>query len=89
MISLAYLRTIPKINPGNEKQEQLDEYLYTVERAIIEAWRYHKAFVIVDRKDDIMTGKELKEYLTEKGFKTVLTRKPPFKIKIFFTEAKF
>lgn len=89
MISLTQLRTIPKIQPGMEEQEMLQSYLYMIEHAIIETWRDHKAFVTVERKDDIMDVNKLKEYLTSKGFKVVITRKPPFKIKIFFTEAKF
>ena len=89
MISLNQLRTIPKIKPGMEKEEQVDRYLFVVERAIIDAWRNHKSSVTVERKDDIMNGSELKEYLTSKGFKVSLTRKPPFKIKITFTEAEF
>lgn len=89
MISLRQLRTIPKILPNSEEQEKLHRYLFTIERAVIEAWRDHKAFVTVNRQDDVMSSSELKEYLTDKGYKVTLTRKPPFKIKIFFTEAKF
>jgi hypothetical protein len=89
MISLAQLRTIPKIKPNMEEQEKLQSYLYMIEHAIINAWRDHKSSVTIERKDDIMTGAGLKRYLTEKGFKATLTRKPPFQIKIFFTEAKF
>jgi hypothetical protein len=97
MISLTQLRTIPKIKPEQEKQEKLDRYLYTIERAIINAWRNHKASVIVDCENDIMSGHELKKYLKSKGFKVALTReydsylmtKVPSKIEIFFTEAEF
>ena len=89
MISLAYLRTIPKIKPGEEEQERLLDYLYTMERAVIDAWRDHKPSVTIDRKDDIMSANELKEYLTEKGYKVKLTRKPPFRVTIYFTEAKY
>ena len=89
MISLAQLRTIPKIQPGMEKQEKQQEYLYTIERAIIDSWRNHESSVTVERKDDIMDAKELREYLTYKGFKVSLARKDPAKIKIFFTEAEF
>lgn len=97
MISLTQLRTIPKIKPEQEKEEKLDKYLFTIERAIINAWRNHKASVTVDCENDIMSGHELKRYLKEKGFKVALTRKidsysrmkVPDKIEIFFTEAKF
>lgn len=89
MISLAQLRTIPKIQPNMEEQERLDKYLFIIERAIIDSWREHKAFAIVERKDDIMDGNELKKYLTSKGFKVVLSRKSPLQIKILFTEVKF
>jgi hypothetical protein len=89
MISLAQLRTIPKILPNTEEQEKLNRYLFTLEHAVIDAWRDHKASVTVDRQDDVMDSNELKEYLTSKGYKVTLTRKPPFQIKIFFTEAKF
>lgn len=89
MISLAQLRTIPKIQPGMEKQEKQQEYLYTIERAIIDSWRNHEASVTVERKDDVMDAKELKGYFAYKGFKVVLPRKAPAKIKIFFTEAEF
>lgn len=89
MISLAQLRTIPKIQPNMEEQERLNRYLFTLERAVIDAWRDHKASVTVDRQDDVMDAKELKEYLTSRGFKVVLSRKAPLQIKILFTEAKF
>lgn len=97
MISLTQLRTIPKIKPEQEEQEKLDKYLYTIERAVINAWRNHKASVIVDCENDIMSGHELKKYLKNKGFKVALTRKydsylmtkVPDKIEIFFTEAEF
>ena len=89
MISLAQLRTLPKIMPNMEEHEKLHRYLFTLERAIIDAWRDDKAFVTVDRQDDVMDANELKKYLTSKGYKVTLTRKPPFRVKIFFTEAKF
>ena len=54
MISLTQLRTIPKIKAEEEKQEKLDKYLYVIERAIINAWRDHKASVTVDCENDIM-----------------------------------
>jgi hypothetical protein len=88
MISLTQLRTIPKIQPNMEKQEHLLSYLFVVEHAIIDAWREHKSSVTVERKDDIMDGNELKEYLRSNGFKVTLTRKPPFQVKIFFKEAQ-
>lgn len=97
MISLTQLRTLPKIKPEQEAQEKLDKYLYTIERAIINAWRNHKASVVVKCENDIMDGHELKKYLKSKGFKVALTRKEdsylrmkvPDKIEIFFTEAEF
>ena len=97
MISLTQLRTIPKIKAEEEKQEKLDTYLYTIEHAIINAWRNHKASVVVDCENDIMDGHELKKYLKSKGFKVALTRKydnylmtkVPDKVEIFFTEAEF
>ena len=97
MISLTQLRTLPKINPEQEAQEKLDKYLHSIERAIINAWRNHKASVVVDCENDIMDGHELKRYLKSKGFKVALTRKEdsylrmkvPDKIEIFFTEAEF
>ena len=97
MISLTQLRQLPKIKPEQEKQEKLDRYLYTIERAIINAWRNHKASVTVDCENDIMNGHELKKYLKSKGFKVALTRKydhylmtkVPDKVEIFFTEAEF
>jgi len=97
MISLTQLRQLPKIKPEQEKQEKLDRYLYTIERAIINAWRNHKASVTVDCENDIMSGHELKKYLKSKGFKVALTRKydnylmtkVPDKVEIFFTEAEF
>ena len=97
MISLIQLRQIPKIKPEQEKQEKLDKYLYMIERAIIKAWREHKASVTVDCENDIMDGHELKKYLKSKGFKVALTReydsylmtRVPSKIEIFFTKAEF
>lgn len=96
MISLNQLRQIPKIKPEQEK-EKLDKYLYMIERAIIKAWKEHKASVTVDCENDIMNGHELKKYLKSKGFKVALTREydsywmtmVPSKIEIFFTEAEF
>lgn len=97
MISLTQLRTIPKIKPEQEDQEKLDKYLYTIERAIINAWRDHKASVTVSCENDIMDGHELQNYLKTKNFKVEMhylydpvgDEKVPENIEIFFTEAEF
>ena len=96
MISLTQLRTLPKIKPELEQQEKLQEYMYLIEHAIIDAWRNNKSSVIVDCKNDIMDGHKLKKFLKSKGFKVALTRKYDFylrtrvpgTIEIFFTEVE-
>ena len=93
MISLTQLHTIPKIKPEMEKQEKLIKYLSFIERSIIDAWRNNKSSVIVDCKNDIMDGHELKKYMKSRGFRVILTRKydtylmtkVPGTIEIFFT----